>query len=273
MKKTMNFIVTATLALSLLQACDKQSGIISLPPPPVGDASNNVCVFYQYHGSNDSNPNCTKYSVITDQKASQLLSAMVRPLVSGVGGVGHRVFDSNYQLYNNNRCTRYDPATGGWRYGESGYFAAITWAKYDCRGIAIDTRVYGPYPNTNLEALKDQNVTSIRSEGYEIAYFYYEPVTPNNPNNTSSYIVIYAYRPDTLNRAQRVAVEALQSARSLNQIAFGNPSRPLSDTLSVLSRAYPAVSQHEDFSAANSLIQSTNEILRRTERVYFGDQR
>lgn len=267
MKKNL-FLLALIVSTLALQACRKQPPLIP-PSPPSQDLANNVCVIHQYHGTNDRDPDCWYHSPISETKAQNLLSAMVAPLERGTGGTKYKVLGSNYELYNKNSCSDYDDENGTVNYYDPGYYAALTWAKYDCRGIAVDTRIYGPYVNISLEAKKAEHEAALKTEGYEIAYVYYEAI---NPGSALSYIVFYIYRPDAQNSAQKIAVDALKQAQIFNRVAFQNANQNLSDTLRVATQAFPSLENREDLKAARGLVDITNQIVRYSGTKHMMDQ-
>lgn len=261
MKNVLNYV--ALLSVTVMSSCEKYVPVVP-PSAPDGDASNNVCVIYQYHGTENSRPSCGLSTDLrfSDQQAKKLVQNMVNTLEWGVSGHRYHVLSSDYALYNKTRCRE----SSEFRDPDSdtlGFYAALTWVKYDCRGVAVDVKLFGPFPNAILDSKKAEFTQQVLSEGYKIAYIAYESA---GAGTNLSYIAYYVYRPDPNNVVQRAVVTALDQTQLANSASF-NSNRSLSDTLRQVSKVYPGVRSDTDFQQAEAIQTAIQRMISGSRKV------
>lgn len=221
------------------------------PMPPAADEANNVCVMSQringqadpfcftnapWNNSEECSSSCDVTAIATKK-----LKQMVDNLNHGISGVKYTVLDSGMETYHSFSCGN----------GSNYRFEALLWAKYDCRGIAVDVKIFGPYPSSTLTAKKAEHERDLLAEGYVIAYSSYDRV---DQTSNMYYITFYAYKPNAKNQAQKNAVEALQDATLMNQLA-GLDSIPLYDSLKVAKALYPEIETRNDYNYIKNLVR------------------
>lgn len=259
-----------------LTACTKTAPI-TVPTPPAADSANNVCVVSQYLGTNSNDPDCDFDSTFSTSDGTNAVAGMEGTLTKGLNGEKYAVIDGQYQLYNINSCSQVD-SNGVTRSNlDAGYYALLAWVKYDCRGAAVNTVTFGPYPSGVLDsqAATLQATVIANNPGYSIAYTAYEPIgTGSNLN----YIIFYIYKPTTIvdstgkkvisNPLQGAIVDALKNAKTINTL-FGNGTRSLSDTLAIAKQYYPAMANSESAQFASDMLTVQRVMRMRTTKLLY----
>jgi hypothetical protein len=214
-------------------------------------------------GSEARSPSCDWPRDIrfTDATAKAKSDELTLTMQRGLSGTKYNTGKNGYVLYNNTECFSgyYEDTYGNTqsRYDMPGYYAAQLWVEYECGGIAVNTVVYGPFPNAALDKNKADLEVKVLATGVKIAYVAYEKVD----GSQLSYIVFYTYVENPSNARQAAAVAALRNASQFNRYS-GNSKRPLSDTLRIAKKVVPGISERSDLEDAETLIQATRRFLK-----------
>ncbi len=250
-KRTIALLSAASGILLAQTACNKSDAVI--PLPPAADAANNVCVISQYYGTNAGNIDCANYdSTYADSDGTNAVNALETPLVEGIDAQKYAILNTGYTLYNNNSCTGtqdagYTDSNGNEVYnsytGPSGDYGMLAWVEYDCRGVAVNTNVFGPYPSGVLDSEQTTLTPQVlaANPGYKISYVSYEPVASGSDMD---YIVFYIYKPSAvvdMVSNQGTVVDALNDAKTFNTLTLSSSTRSLSDTLTAAGHFDPSI--------------------------------
>lgn len=260
--RSVSISLVRVLALSALAlaGCNKDDVVTPDPNPiPSADPANNVCVITQNLDAKTSGDELSdacgydKYS-LSDSTVIAAMNNLANTLERGTSGTKYKVLNKGWKKTGSTVCN------DGWTFTKT----AEAWVSYDCRGVAVDVKIYGPYPASTLTVKTNEIKADLEQQGYTIAYISQDRV---DQNGSIYYLSFFVYKEDAANARQAAVVASLKDARTFNRLTTFGANRPLADTLVRASKFDASLEKRQDFQSAKALVEALDEIRASSEKL------